>query len=80
MWTNPPFFSDLVTFTKEILNGKLLRSVLIKPNLCQYSLTSENIRKPIKKTNKETIKESDLFTGYKNVTLKTNLSLTNVDL
>ena len=26
MWPNPLFFADLVTFTKEILNGKLYRS------------------------------------------------------
>ena len=34
MWPNPPFPSDLVTFTKENLNGKLnfLCSVVIKPS------------------------------------------------
>ena len=43
MWPNPQFSADLVTFTEEILNGKLhfLCSVLseIYLGFCQKSIT-----------------------------------------
>ena len=57
MWPNPQFPPDLVTFTGEILNGKLhflcsvLLSLVINPIFFAlvsfFSLCPENIRKPL---------------------------------
>ena len=40
MWPNPQKTADLVTFTEEILNGKLhfLRSVVNETKICEFNI------------------------------------------
>ena len=51
MWPNPQFPADLVTFTEEILNGKIhfLCSALTKKSFVKNIMRSKVIQKNLQK-------------------------------
>ena len=50
MWPNSQFPADLMTFTKEILNGKLYFFVKYLENSCSEKLQEMQSQKPVMKS------------------------------